>query len=107
MSADESASAEPVIVTMVWEDVSDALLAHLARDVVLARGEPGCRNVDLCASLGNPGRVVVIEKWGTGADQRAHFDAAPMVDLATAARQLGASPPAVDLLDGISAHDLA
>lgn len=98
---------EPVIVTMVWERVSDALLGHLARYVVLSRGDEGCRNIDLCASVTEPGRVVVIEKWASRDAQRRHFDGEAMVALANAARALDAGRPAVDLLDGISAHDHA
>jgi quinol monooxygenase YgiN len=97
---------EPVVVTMSWERVDDRLLAHIARYVVLSRAEYGCRNIDLCASVTAEGRVVVIEKWASRAAQRAHMDAEPMVALATAARDLKASPPALDLLDGMSAHDL-
>ena len=33
--------------------------AVLARYVVLSRTSPGCRNIDLVASLTTPGRVVV------------------------------------------------
>jgi quinol monooxygenase YgiN len=101
--ADEST---PVIVTMTWEQVDDALLAHLARYVVLSRDEPGCRNVDFCASLTATNRVVVIEKWAGAAEQRAHFDGAAMVALAQAARASGSGRPSVDLLEGISMHDL-
>jgi quinol monooxygenase YgiN len=101
------AETDPVVVTMTWEQVDDALLAHLARYVVISRGDPGCRNIDLCASVTVPGRVVVIGKWESGAAQRAHFDGAAMVALAAAARDLGAARPDVDLLEGISAHDLA
>ena len=96
----------PVVVTMAWEQVDDQLLAHLARYVVLSREEPGCRNVDLCASLTHTGRVVVIEKWAGSADQRAHFDGPAMVSLAAAARHAGAARPRVDRLEGISMHDL-
>lgn len=104
---DSDGRAEPVVVTMTWERVSDALLAHLARYVVLSRGEEDCRNIDLCASVATPGRVVVIEKWGSREAQRRHFDGDTMVALATAARSLGTERPVVDLLDGISAHDFA
>jgi quinol monooxygenase YgiN len=92
---------------MTWEHVDDALLAHLARYVVLSRGEPGCRNVDFCASVTVAGRVVVIGKWASWEAQRSHFDGGAMVALATAARDLGTARPAIDLLEGISAHDLA
>jgi quinol monooxygenase YgiN len=96
----------PVLVTMVWERVGDELLAHIVRYVVLSRGEADCRNIDLCASVTTAGRIVVIEKWGSAEAQRAHFDGATMVELAAAARDLGAARPQLDLLDGISAHDI-
>jgi quinol monooxygenase YgiN len=97
---------DPVLVTMLWDHVEDDLLAHLVRYVVMARGEPGCRNIDLCASLTVPGRVVIITKWASAAAQRVHFDGPAAVALAVAARDLGAPRPEVDLLEGISAHDL-
>jgi quinol monooxygenase YgiN len=98
---------EPVIVTMRWERVGDDLLAHIAQYVVMSRGENGCRNIDLCASVTADGRVMVIEKWSSRNAQRAHMDAPTMVALATAARDLGAERPELDLLEGMSAHDLA
>lgn len=97
---------EPVVVTMVWEQVDDQLMAHLVRYVVVSRAEPGCRNIDLCASVTVDGRVVIIEKWATSTAQRAHADGAVLLALASAARDLGAARPTLDLLEGISAHDL-
>lgn len=84
----------------------EALLGVLAKYVVVTRGHPGCRNVDLVASVTTPGRLVVIEKWATPAAQRAHFDSAAMVEMAEACRGLLAEPPDIDLLEAISAHDL-
>ena len=51
-------------VVTLWFHASDPerLAAILARYVVLTRGEPGCRNVDLCASVTRPNRILVIEK---------------------------------------------
>ncbi len=98
---------EPAVVTMVWEQVTDALLGHLARYVVLSRADPGCRNIDMCASVTSPGRVTVIEKWANAASQQAHLGGPTLLALATAARDLGAARPVIDLLEGISAHDLA
>lgn len=85
----------------------EALLSVLAKYVVLARGHPGCRNVDLVASVTTPGRLVVIQKWGSPEAQRAHFDSSDMVEMAEACRGLLVEPPDVDLLEAISAHDLA
>jgi len=85
---------------------AERLGAELARYVVLSRGKPGCRNIDLCASATRPGRFVVIEKWETAEAQRAHLDSAEMADLADSVRNLLVAPPAVDLLDAVSAHDL-
>jgi quinol monooxygenase YgiN len=92
---------------MRWEAVSDALLGHIARYVVMTRGEEGCRNVDLCASVTTEGRVAVIEKWASYDTQQAHLNGQAMVALALAARELGAARPELDLLEGMSAHDLA
>lgn len=98
---------EVTIVTMVF-DTADAaaLVAVLSKYVVLTRMEPGCRNVDLCASVTTPERFVVIEKWASAAEQRAHFDSAVMVEMARACTGLLIAPPAIDLLEGMSAHDL-
>jgi quinol monooxygenase YgiN len=99
-------NTDPVLVTMRWERVNDALLAHIVRYVVMSRGEPGCRNIDLCASMTTEGRVVIVEKWATLAAQQAHLDGETMLALAASARDLDAARPELDLLAGISAHDL-
>jgi quinol monooxygenase YgiN len=90
-------------------DASDeaALAAVLSRYVVTSRGHPGCRNIDWCRSAITPGRFVVIQKWASAADQRAHFDSPEMVEMAEGCRGRLAAPPDIDLLDPVSAHDLA
>jgi quinol monooxygenase YgiN len=98
---------ELTIVTMAFEASNpDALMPVLSKYVVLSRGHPGCRNIDLCASVASPTRFVIIEKWESPEAQRAHFDSAEMVEMARACTGLLAAPPAIDLLEGISAHDL-
>ena len=95
------------LVTMAFDAADPAtLVAVLAKYVVLTRMEPGCRNVDLCASVTTPTRFVVVEKWESPASQRAHFDAAVMVEMAQACTGLLTGTPAIDLLQGMSAHDL-
>jgi len=95
------------LVTMAF-DAADpaALVAVLSKYVVLTRMEPGCRNVDLCASVTSPSRFVVVEKWESPQSQRAHFDAPVMVDMARSCTGLLAAAPEIDLLQGMSAHDL-
>jgi quinol monooxygenase YgiN len=83
------------------------LAAVLARYVVLTRGEPGCRNVDLLTSATESGKFIVVEKWETPEDARSHLDTELMTGMAAAAVPLLAEPPRIDLLDTISAHDLA
>jgi quinol monooxygenase YgiN len=96
------------MVTLRFDALDPAtLLGALAKYVVLTRGEDGCRNVDLCASVTTPGRVLVVEKWASAAAQRAHFDAPSMVEMAQACRGVLAAPPDIDLLEPVSAHDLA
>lgn len=85
----------------------EALLSVLAKYIVLTRMQPGCRNVDLCASVTHPGRYLVIQKWVSVQAQRAHFDSAVMVEMAGACTGLLSMPPDIDLWDGPSAHDLA
>ena len=99
---------ELTLVTMVFEASDpDRLLAVLARYVVLSRRHDGCRNIDLCSSVTRPGRYVIIEKWVDAASQRAHFDSPEMVEMAQACKGLLTAPPDIDLLEGVSAHDLA
>lgn len=100
---------EVVGVTMAFDAgtgrASD-LAALLARYVVLTRGASGCRTADLFQSATRPDRFVVVQKWASGADQRAHFDSEVMVAFARDALDLLAREPEIDLLDAVSAHDL-
>ena len=99
---------EVTVVTMSFHaSDADRLLAILANYVVLSRGSPGCRNVDLCASATRDGRYLVIEKWESPEAQRAHFDSPEMVQMAEGCQGLLEGPPDIDLFTGISAHDLA
>jgi quinol monooxygenase YgiN len=84
----------------------EALLAALARYVVLTRHEFACRNVDLVASVTQAGRFLVIEKWESAAAVQAHLDSALMAEMARAAVACIDSSPDIDLYDSISAHDL-
>ena len=96
-----------VVVTMTFDAADDDRLRPLlAKYVVMARDEPGCRNVDLLASATNLGRYVIVAKWDSPDAQRAHFDAPGMVELAEGCRGILQRPPEIDLLDPISAHDL-
>jgi quinol monooxygenase YgiN len=98
---------ELTIVTMQFDASDpDALQSVLAKYTVLTRMDPACRNIDLCASVTSPGRFVIVQKWDSPTSQQAHFDSDVMVDMATACRGLLAKPPAIDLLESISAHDL-
>ena len=100
-------SVDLTIVTMRFDAADPAtLLAVLSKYVVMTRMETGCRNIDLCASVTQPGRYLLIQKWESAEAQRAHFDSAVMVEMATACTGLLASPPDIDLWDGPSAHDL-
>jgi quinol monooxygenase YgiN len=96
-----------VVVTLIFDATDPAAIAGvLSRYVVVSRGHPGCRNIDLAASATRPGRFVVIEKWASPELQQAHFDSPDMVAMAEACRGLLTSPPLVDLLEPISVHDL-
>jgi quinol monooxygenase YgiN len=98
---------ELAIVTMRFDAADPAALESvLSKYVVLTRMQPGCRNVDLCASVTTPGRYLLIQKWDDGDAQRAHFDSAEMVEMATACNGILSGPPDIDLWDGPSAHDL-
>jgi quinol monooxygenase YgiN len=99
---------ELIVVTMRFDAADPAsLLAVLSKYIVLTRMHAGCRNVDLCASATVAGRYLIIQKWESMAAQRAHFDSAVMVEMATSCSGLLTLPPDIDLWDGLSAHDLA
>jgi quinol monooxygenase YgiN len=102
-----SDEVELTIVTMVFDAADPAALqAVLARYVVVSRGHPGCRNIDLALSSTKPDRFVIVQKWESPADQQAHFDSADMVEMARACDGILTAPPQIDLLEAISAHDL-
>ena len=104
---DGNGEVELTIVTLRFDAASpERLLPVLAKYVVVSRMHPGCRNIDLCASVSTPGRLLIVEKWESPAAQRAHFDSADMVDMAESCRGLLSAPPDIELLEGNSAHDL-
>ena len=99
---------ELTLVTMVFEAADpEALTAVLSKYVVLSRRQAGCRNIDLCRSVTRPNRFFIVQKWASPASQQDHFDSPEMVEMAEACRGLLAGPPEIDLLEGLSAHDLA
>lgn len=102
------ADVEVTLVTMAFEASDPAgLLGVLSNYVVTSRQHPGCRNIDLCQSVVTPSRFVIVQKWESPLAQQAHFDSAEMVGMARACDGLLAEPPVIDLLQGLSAHDLA
>ena len=104
----EAREVELTIVTMEFRSSKpEGLMPVLAKYVVLSRGHPGCRNIDLCASLATPGRYLIVEKWESPEAQQTHFDSSEMVEMAQSCTGLLSEPPNIDLLEGISAHDLA
>jgi quinol monooxygenase YgiN len=95
------------MVTMTFDALDPAQLQSvLARYVVLSRGHPGCRNIDLAMSSTRPNRFVIVQKWERPEDQQAHFDSPDMVTMAEGCVGLLTGAPAIDLLDAISVHDL-
>ena len=108
MTAESLPEIDLTVVTMQFDAIdSDGLMAVLSKYVVLARMQPGCRNIDLCASVSTDGRFLVTQKWDSPAAQRAHFDSALMIEMAQSCAGLLTAAPAIDLWDGVSAHDLA
>lgn len=98
---------EITLVTMRFEASDpDRLIGVLSKYVVVSRMQPGCRNIDLTHSVTTPGRFVIIEKWESPEAQRAHFDSDEMVDMARSCEGLLSGPPEIDLLEGLSVHDL-
>jgi quinol monooxygenase YgiN len=80
--------------------------AVLANYVVVSRTSPGCRNIDLVASLTTPGRFLVYEKWESAGHQRDHLTSTVTEQMAAAAMPLLAGPPELGLFEAVSAHDL-
>ncbi len=110
-NGDSNVEVEIVVVTMQFDAVDDAALHEelrsvLSKYVVLARMEPGCRNVDLIASVTHERRHLVIEKWESPDSQRRHFDSAVMVEMASGCTGLLSRAPQIDLWEATSAHDL-
>lgn len=102
------ADVELTIVTMRLRATDPvALAAVLSNYVVLTRRTSGCRNVDFCVSVSDANTFVILQKWDSPAAQQAHFDSSAMVAMAESCRGLLADAPQIELLEGISAHDLA
>lgn len=99
--------AEITLVTLRFQTSEpEKLMGVLSKYVVLSRQQDGCRNIDLTGSVTTPGRFVVIQKWESPEAQRAHFDSPEMVEMAEACVGILSEPPEIDLLEGLSAHDL-
>jgi quinol monooxygenase YgiN len=99
--------AEITLVTMRFQATDpEKLLGVLSKYVVLSRQQPGSRNIDLTASVTTPGRFVIIQKWDGPESQRAHFDSPEMIEMAESCIGILSEPPEIDLLEGLSAHDL-
>jgi quinol monooxygenase YgiN len=84
----------------------EPLLSVLSRYVVVTRQARACRNIDLLASAAHPGRLLLVAKWESATEARAHLDSPEMAEMAAAAVAHLATRPEVDLYDTISAHDL-
>jgi quinol monooxygenase YgiN len=103
----EMPEVELVVVTMSFQARDlPAFAAVVSKYVVLTRQEPGCRNVDLCASMTRSDRVLVISKWESPAAQEAHVAGEVFVEFGRSCAGLLAAPPDIDLWDAPSAHDL-
>ncbi len=87
------------------DDVA-TLAGLLSRWVVMTRGEPGCRNVDLLASTTQAATFRVIEKWVDGDAMQRHLDSPATAELATEIVPVLAEAPSFELYDAVSAHDL-
>lgn len=99
--------AEITLVTLRFQTSDpEKLMGVLSKYVVLSRQQPGCRNIDLTGSVTTPGRFVVIQKWESPEAQQAHFNSREMIEMAEACVGILTEPPEIDLLEGLSAHDL-
>jgi quinol monooxygenase YgiN len=99
---------ELTIVTMVFDAAQpEGLMGVLSKYVVLSRQQPGCRNIDLCLSATRPNRFLIVQKWESPEAQQAHFDSEEMIEMAKSCSGLLTEAPAIELYEGMSAHDLA
>ena len=99
--------AEITLVTLRFQTSDpEKLMGVLSKYVVLSRQQDGCRNIDLTWSVTTPGRFVVIQKWDSPESQQAHFDSPEMIEMAESCVGILTEPPEIDLLEGLSAHDL-
>src|SRR5205085_3944857 len=102
-----AAEVDLTLVTMSFHAAdAERLLAILVKYVVVSRGAPACRNIDLRASATRADHYLVIEKWASPEAQRAHFDSPEMAEMAESCRGLLSAPPDIDLFEGVPAHDL-
>ena len=105
--SEQADEMEPIMVTLGFRtEQPDALLGVLSKYVVLCRGDDGCRNVDLVASVTSPGRFLIVQKWESAQHQASHFDSPTMVEMATACTGLLSEPPSIDLHEAVTMHDL-
>ena len=96
-----------------WSELSTPALvragrspALLARYAVMSRREPGCRNIDLVASLTTADRFLVYEKWESLPAQAEHLSSPAFRELAETVAPLLDRPADFGLYEAISAHDL-
>ncbi len=98
---------ELTIVLMIFDaSEPEILLGVLSKYIVMSRMQMGCRVIDLSASQTTAGRFVIVQKWDSPAAQQMHFDSPTMIEMAQACQGLLANAPHIELLEGISAHDL-
>ena len=106
MTIEETIETTLLQLTFTTHDVK-GLLATLSKYVVMTRSETGCRNVDLCGSFTDSNKFIIIEKWDSEIAARSHFDSDVMIEMAKNCSDVLTRQPEIDLLEGISAHDLA
>ena len=71
----------------------------LAKYVVVSRGHPGCRNIDLCASATAARPLRGHREVGVARRPSGALRLAEMVEMAEACRGLLDRPPEIDLLE--------
>ena len=80
-------------------DTYGTLLKASLEHVHRSRAEPGCIAHDVHVDCENALRLVFVEKWRDKAAVDAHFKVKGSNDFVSAARQLGAEPPAIEIFD--------
>lgn len=85
-------------------DTFETLRRLAVEHVERSRTEPGCISHDVHIDNENPLKLVFVEKWKDAAALGAHFKVKASIDFVNTARQMGASPPTIEIFEATAAR---